>query len=57
MRLISSVIFDFDGLIIDSETPLFDIWASIYARHGATLAMDHWQHALGTQGGFDPLST
>src|SRR5918993_1118109 len=52
---ISSVIFDFDGLIIDSETPLFDIWASIYARHGATLAMDHWQHALGTQGGFDPF--
>src|ERR687897_2137550 len=52
---ISSVIFDFDGLIIDSETPLFDIWASISARHGATLAMDHWQHALGTQGGFDPF--
>jgi HAD superfamily hydrolase (TIGR01509 family) len=56
MRLsISSVIFDFDGLIIDSETPLFDIWASIYATHGATLTMDRWQHALGTQGGFDPF--
>ena len=52
---ICSVIFDFDGLIIDSETPLFDIWASIYASHGATLTMDRWQHALGTQGGFDPF--
>jgi HAD superfamily hydrolase (TIGR01509 family) len=52
---ISSVIFDFDGLIIDSETPLFDIWTSIYARHGTTLAMERWQHALGTQGGFDPF--
>ncbi len=52
---ISALIFDFDGLIIDSETPLFDIWAAIYARHGATLTMDSWQHALGTQAGFDPF--
>jgi HAD superfamily hydrolase (TIGR01509 family) len=52
---IFAVIFDFDGLIIDSETPLFDVWASVYARHGLTLTMDSWQHALGTQGGFDPF--
>jgi HAD superfamily hydrolase (TIGR01509 family) len=52
---IFAAIFDFDGLIIDSETPLFDIWASVYARHGLTLTMDSWQHALGTQGGFDPF--
>lgn len=52
----SAVIFDFDGLIIDSETPLFDIWASVYASHGATLSMQEWQHALGTQGGFDPFA-
>jgi HAD superfamily hydrolase (TIGR01509 family) len=49
-----AVIFDFDGLIIDSETPLFDIWQEIYAQHGAALALEDWQHALGTQGGFDP---
>jgi HAD superfamily hydrolase (TIGR01509 family) len=53
---ISALIFDFDGLIIDSETPLFDIWASVYARHGVVLSMDDWQHALGTQGGFDPFA-
>jgi HAD superfamily hydrolase (TIGR01509 family) len=52
----SAVIFDFDGLIIDSETPLFDIWASVYASHGAELSMEEWQHALGTQGGFDPFA-
>jgi len=53
---VTAVIFDFDGLIIDSETPLFDIWASIYASNGETLRMEEWQHALGTQGGFDPFS-
>src|SRR5690348_12246133 len=50
---LAAVIFDFDGIIIDSETPLFDLWAEIYARHGQTLTLDEWQHALGTQGGFD----
>ena len=53
---ISAVIFDFEGLIIDSETPLFDIWEAVYARHGVILSMDDWQHALGTQGGFDPFA-
>jgi putative hydrolase of the HAD superfamily len=52
----SALIFDFDGLIIDSETPLFDIWSRIYAEHGERLTLDAWQHALGTQGGFDPFA-
>jgi HAD superfamily hydrolase (TIGR01509 family) len=52
----AALIFDFDGLIIDSETPLFDIWSRIYAEHGEYLALDDWQHALGTQGGFDPFA-
>ena len=54
--MFTALIFDFDGLIIDSETPLFDIWAEIYARHGQQLTLDEWQHALGTQGGFDPYA-
>jgi HAD superfamily hydrolase (TIGR01509 family) len=53
---VRAVIFDFDGLIIDSETPLFDIWARIYRDRGQRLTMDEWQHALGTQGGFDPYA-
>jgi HAD superfamily hydrolase (TIGR01509 family) len=49
-----AVIFDFDGLVIDSETPLFDIWCEVYQKHGAELTMDHWRYALGTHNGFDP---
>jgi beta-phosphoglucomutase-like phosphatase (HAD superfamily) len=52
----SALIFDFDGLIIDSETPLFRIWQEIYVQNGAALTLDMWQHALGTQHGFDPYA-
>jgi HAD superfamily hydrolase (TIGR01509 family) len=52
----ASIILDFDGLIVDTETPIFDAWYAMYARHGQTLGLDHWQHALGTHGGFDPLA-
>lgn len=52
----AALIFDFDGLIIDSETPLFRIWQEIYAQHGAELTLETWQHALGTHAGFDPYA-
>jgi HAD superfamily hydrolase (TIGR01509 family) len=51
-----AIILDFDGLVLDSETPLFDIWTAIYSTHGQQLSFDDWQHALGTQGGFDPFA-
>ena len=51
-----AVIFDFDGLIIDSETPIFNIWSEIYRDHGGQLTMDQWRHALGTHNGFDPYA-
>ena len=53
---IRAVIFDFDGLIIDSETPIFEIWSEIYRDRGAALTLEHWRHALGTHDGFDPYA-
>lgn len=47
---------DFDGLIVDTEAPLFEIWQAIFAGHGQRLMLDDWQHALGTHGGFDPAA-
>ena len=32
-----ALIFDFDGLIVDSETPDFVAWQEIYRAHGAEL--------------------
>ena len=56
MPEIEALIFDFDGLLIDSETPLLEIWQGIYREYGCELTMDRWQHALGTFGGFDPYA-
>jgi HAD superfamily hydrolase (TIGR01509 family) len=56
MPEIEALIFDFDGLLIDSETPLLEIWQDIYRQYGCELTMDQWQHALGTFGGFDPYA-
>ena len=32
--MIRALIFDFDGLIIDTETPLIDAWAVLHERAG-----------------------
>lgn len=51
----SAVIFDFDGLILDTETPILEVWQAVYRDHGCELGIDVWQHALGTVNGFDPF--
>ena len=51
MRL---VVFDFDGLILDTEVPVYDAWQAIYAEHGHTLDFDKWAQCIGTHDVFDP---
>jgi HAD superfamily hydrolase (TIGR01509 family) len=52
--VIEALIFDFDGTILDTESPEFDVWASVYARHGATLEIAEWGKGVGTWDAFDP---
>lgn len=54
--MINALIFDFDGLLIDTETPAFESWRIIYAEHGQELPLDLWKGALGTNHGFDALT-
>jgi HAD superfamily hydrolase (TIGR01509 family) len=53
---IAAVLLDFDGLIVDTETPIFEAWRAAYRRRGCSVGLGEWQHALGTHGGFDPLT-
>jgi HAD superfamily hydrolase (TIGR01509 family) len=48
------VVFDFDGLILDTEVPVYDAWQEIYGDHGVTLAFDKWAQCIGTADVFDP---
>jgi HAD superfamily hydrolase (TIGR01509 family) len=50
------VIFDFDGLILDTETPEFTSWQEAYQAHGATLDHGVWSQVIGTMDAeWDPL--
>jgi HAD superfamily hydrolase (TIGR01509 family) len=50
------IIFDFDGLILDTEAPVYDAWQEIYDEHGHTLAFEKWAECIGTADVFDPCA-
>lgn len=47
------MIFDFDGLIVDTEGPGFRAWSEVYESHGCSLPFDKYSACIGTIGGFD----
>ena len=56
-----AVIFDFDGVILDSETPEYEAHRSIFEEHGLDLTIEEWCERVGlwpsdSAGWFDRLS-
>ena len=45
--MIKAIIFDFDGLIVDTETPEYDSWQEIFQERGVELDLDLWQSFIG----------
>ncbi len=43
-----ALIFDFDGLILDTESAEVDIWNDLYAQVGLTFIMDAYINAIGS---------
>ncbi|MCF6278002.1 MAG: HAD-IA family hydrolase [Anaerolineales bacterium] len=58
MMTLKALIFDFDGLILDTETPEFDVLQKIYAEHDAQLPIEKWGQIIGGSGAvtFDPVA-
>jgi len=53
--MIKAVIFDFDGLILDTELPVFRAWQEVFEQHGCTLTLDAWGDYIGrSPDTFDP---
>jgi HAD superfamily hydrolase (TIGR01509 family) len=53
--VIRALLFDFDGLLLDTEGPSYRAWVEVYERHGHDLTLDLWSAAIGTIDGFDPV--
>lgn len=51
--MIQALIFDFDGLILDTETPEFTCWQNIYREHGFDFPHDRWGSIIGGSGHSD----
>jgi HAD superfamily hydrolase (TIGR01509 family) len=52
-----ALVFDFDGLIIDTEGPVYESWADVYRRHGQELSLEFWKTIIGRGSNyFDPLA-
>ncbi|GIV96438.1 MAG: haloacid dehalogenase [Herpetosiphonaceae bacterium] len=54
--IISAVILDFDGLILDTETSIFEAWRAVFREYQQELSVEVWGNALGTHGGYDPCA-
>ncbi len=47
--------FDFDGLILDTEEPVYQSWVEVYEAHGEELPFERWVEIVGsTTIGFHP---
>ena len=47
--------FDFDGLILDTEEPIYRSWLEVYQAHGEELPFDRWIQTVGSSNAaFDP---
>ena len=56
---IQALLFDFDGVILDTETPEVQVWKRIYAEYGFEFPMDRVLGTIGHLGypTFDPAVT
>jgi HAD superfamily hydrolase (TIGR01509 family) len=59
--MIRALVFDFDGLILDTETPLIDAYAAVHERHGVPFdrtafvqSVGHADYAFDPWHGFSP---
>lgn len=53
--MIRAIVFDFDGLIVDTETPLIDAYAEVHLRHGVAFDRARFLRSVGhADYAFDP---
>ncbi len=55
---IRAVIFDFDGLILDTESAIFQSWQELYKDHGHHLTVETFSQCIGSDfsAHYDPMA-
>lgn len=55
---IRALIFDFDGLIVDTESAIYQSWRELYAEHGHELTIERFSACIGSDFGdaYDPMA-
>lgn len=46
--MIKAIVFDFDGLILDTETPSFEAFREVYKEYGVELKLETYAQCIGT---------
>jgi HAD superfamily hydrolase (TIGR01509 family) len=58
--VIEALLFDFDGVVVDTEVPTYQSWRDTYAEYGVDLALEDWLPAVGSgssvSGAFDAVA-
>jgi HAD superfamily hydrolase (TIGR01509 family) len=47
---LQGILFDFDGLILDTETPIFQAWQEVFRQYKQELPLEEWAKILGKSG-------
>jgi HAD superfamily hydrolase (TIGR01509 family) len=46
--MIRALVFDFDGLILDTEEPVYRSWLEVYEAHGEEFPFERWVQIVGS---------
>ena len=53
---IDALVFDFDGLILETETPIYQSWLEIFKSYDCQLSFEQWSTIIGSANvEFDPM--